>query len=205
LIERIAQPIILVLRAESNYAARASVAGWPETPLDQTNAEVAVDEVPVERRFAVLSEIMRAQHFAWREAVRQCCSDVDPTDVVDRMWLLTGRQTSKAYLKRLDCELPIAPQVARSIAWSSQCMGEDAVVEEHGDEVRVRHRDCPWFHWHKKLDLLAEDQPGCDRWFGTLVADINAEFGTELRVETLESLPEGGASCLRRLWVEDTP
>ena len=171
----------------------------------QPNAEVAVNEVPVDKRFAVLSEIARAQHFAWREAVRQCCPEVDPTDVVDRMWRITGQQTARGYLKRIDPEQPLAPQVARSIAWSSQCMGEDAVVEEDGAEAYVRHLDCPWFHWHQKLDLLAEDRPGCDAWFGTVVDGVNEELGTNLRFETVETLPEGGASCLRRFWVEEAP
>jgi len=164
-----------------------------------------VNEVPVEKRFAVLCDIARAQHFAWREAVRQCCPDVDTSDVVGRMWRITGEQTARAYLKRIDPDQPLAPQVARSIAWSSQCMGEDAVVEEDGDEARVRHHDCPWFHWHQKLGLLAEDRPGCDAWFGTVVDDVNQQCGTNLRFETVETLPEGGAVCLRRFWVEETP
>ena len=40
---------------------------------------------------------------------------------VDRMWRITGEQTSRAYLKR---------------------MGEDAVVEEAGDEARVSSKPC---------------------------------------------------------------
>jgi len=164
-----------------------------------------VKDVSVEKRFAVLCEIARAQHFAWREAVRQSCPEADVTEVVDRMWRLTGEETSRAYLKRIDPTKPLAPQVANSIAWSSQCMGEEVVVEEDGNEASVRHEDCPWFHWHKRLDLLAEDRPGCDRWFGTVVEDINAKFGTNLRFETLEALPEGGSSCLRRFWVEEGP
>lgn len=164
-----------------------------------------MNEVPIEKRFAVLSEITRAQHFAWREAVRQQCPDVDIRGVVDRMWRITGEQTSRAYLKRLDPDRPLALQVANSIAWSSLCMGEDVIVEEQGDEARVRHRDCPWFHWHRKLGLLDEDQPGCDAWFGSVVDDINDKLGTKLRFETVESLPAGGSCCLRRFWVEKTP
>jgi hypothetical protein len=70
------------------------VAGWPEEFPGQPNAEIAVNEVPVEKRFA---------------------------DVVDRMWRITGEQTSRAYLKR---------------------MGEDAVGEEAGDEARVSSKPC---------------------------------------------------------------
>ena len=67
----------------------------------------------------------------------------------------------------------------------------------------VRHADCPWVHWHKRLDLLHEDRPGCDLWFQTAVDDINKALGTKLKVETKEALPDGDSCCLRRFWVED--
>jgi hypothetical protein len=162
-----------------------------------------------ERRFSTLCQIVRAQHFAWREAVRDLCPSVDPADLVARMWQVTGRQTARAYLKRVDPSAPLAPQIANAIVWSSESMGEDAVVEipetepSRTDEAFVRHRDCPWFHWHRRLNLLDEDRPGCDTWFQTVVEDVNRELGTKLRVETLETLPEGGSCCLRRFWVED--
>ena len=160
-------------------------------------------DLPFEKRFAILCEITRAQHFAWREAVAQLCPDVDPARVVDRMWELTGEQTARAYLKRVDPQRPLAPQIAASVVWSSQCMGEDASVREgQGDEAFVEHRDCPWLHWHRRLDLLAEDRPGCDAWFRSTVDTINQALGTRLRVETQETLPEGGAACRRRLWVD---
>jgi len=159
--------------------------------------------VPVEKRFAVLCEITRAQHFAWREAVSDACPGVLPTKVVLKMWEHTGRDTARAYLKRLDRSRPLAPQVAECIAWSSECMGETARVEPgKGDEAFVRHTGCPWLAWHQRLDLVAEDRPGCDAWFRSTVDEVNRALGTSLRTETLESLPEGAPSCLRRLWVE---
>ncbi len=161
-----------------------------------------MSEKTVAHRFEVLCQITRAQHFAWRAAVVELCPDVDPTAVVDKMWELTGQQTGASYARRIDESEPLAPQVAASIAWSSDCMGEDAVVEigASADEAFVRHSDCPWFHWHKKLDLLAEDRPGCDVWFQTTVARLNEELGTSLRVETLSTLPDGDDCCLRRFW-----
>ncbi len=39
---------------------------------------------PAETRLSVRCETVRAQHFAWREAVRQMCPDVDPAQVADR-------------------------------------------------------------------------------------------------------------------------
>jgi len=162
-------------------------------------------DIPVEKKFNILCEITRAQHFAWHEAVAQLCPDVDTAEVTDKMWEVTGHQTAKAYLRRLDPNKPLAPQVASSIVWSSQCMGEDAALEitEGADEAFVRHSDCPWFHWHKRLDLLSEDRPGCDLWFSTAVSDINEALGTKLRMETQQALPDGDACCLRRFWVEE--
>ncbi len=158
---------------------------------------------PIDKRFAVLCEIVRAQHFAWRQAAAELCPEVDPAEVVHRMWDLTGRQTAAAYLRRLDPAEPLAPQVAESIAWSSRCMGEDALVEPgEGDEAYVRHRDCPWKRWHEKNGVLGECRPGCDSWFGATLATVNEKLGARLRFETLEALPEGGPSCLRRLWTE---
>jgi hypothetical protein len=170
--------------------------------LDLAGWEASMD-VPVEERFRVLCEITRAQHFAWREAALALAPHLDPHVLTRKMWEITGAQTAKAYLKRLDPAKPLASQVARSIAWSSACMGEDVSVQEgEGDEAFVRHHDCPWFHWHKRLDLLDEDRPGCDAWFGTVVARINEALGTNIRVETTCALPDGGTCCNRRIWVE---
>ncbi|MFH2002905.1 MAG: hypothetical protein ABIK28_24775 [Planctomycetota bacterium] len=160
-------------------------------------------DIPVEKRFKVLCEIVRAQHFAWREAALAMAPGMDPVALGNKMWEITGVQTGKAYAKRIDKAKPLAMQVADSIAWSSVCMGEDATVEAgEGDEAFVRHADCPWYHWHKRLDVLSEDQPGCDTWFFTAVKEINKRLGTKIRIETLHSLPNGDACCLRRVWVE---
>lgn len=160
-------------------------------------------DIPIEQRFKVLCEIVRAQHFAWREAALALAPDLDPEELGNKMWEITGVQTGRAYLKRLDPKKPLAHQVAQSIAWSSVCMGEDATVElGKGDEAFVRHSDCPWFRWHKRLDILNEDQPGCDTWFQTAVAEINKTLGTNIKIETKCSLPEGDDCCLRRIWVE---
>ncbi len=157
----------------------------------------------IKHHFDVLCQITRAQHFAWRQAVVDLAPGVDPTAVVDRMWELTGEQTGQTYARRIDTDRPLAKQIAASIVWSSECMGEAAHVEEGtGDEAFVVHNDCPWFHWHKKLGLLAEDRPGCDVWFRKTLERVNRELGTNLRCETLDSLPDGGECCRRRLWAE---
>lgn len=161
-------------------------------------------ETPAEKKFAILCKIARAQHFAWREAVRQLCPGIDPADVVQRMWEITGRETARAYAGRIDRSRPLAEQVAEHIAWSSRCMGEEVTVQrgETGDQAFVRHTHCPWFEQHRTRELLAEDRPACDQWFASTLAGLNDLLGADLRFETLEALPEGGDCCLRRLWVE---
>jgi hypothetical protein len=159
-------------------------------------------EIPIAKRFEVLCRIDRAQHFAWRDAVQELFPEVDPATVVHKMWEVSGRYTAAAYLKRLDPSRALPAQVARSVAWSSSCMGEDVEVIEDDAECRLVHHACPWVDWHREKDLLAEDRPGCDRWFATIVSEINAALDAELRFETLEALPDGDPRCLRRFWTE---
>lgn len=156
------------------------------------------------KKFEVLCEITRAQHFAWRKALVERCPGADVRSVVLEMWRQTGEQTARAYLKRLDATAPLAPQIAGSIVWSSRCMGEDAVLEAGvtPEEAYVRHQACPWQKWHDRNGLLAEDRPGCDEWFRATCETVSAATGRRVRFETLEALPDGGRSCLRRIWVE---
>ncbi|MEN8148201.1 MAG: hypothetical protein ABFS86_00150 [Planctomycetota bacterium] len=160
------------------------------------------EPIPVEKRFKVLVEINRASHFAWREAVQRLCPDVDPTEVVLEMWRITGEQTADAYLGRIDPAGDLANQFAASIVWSSQCMGEDALLAAGEGEWFVVHEACPWHRWHEKHGLLHEDRPGCDAWFTATVDRINQKLGTKLRFETLSALPDGDAACRRRIWVD---
>ena len=88
------------------------------------------NDVPIEKRFRILVEISRASHFAWREAALKVCPDVDPAELVNTMWEITGVQTAEAYVKHLDPSGDLVRQIAESIVWSSQCMGEDALLEQ---------------------------------------------------------------------------
>ncbi len=47
-------------------------------------------DVPVEKRFDVLCEITRAQHFAWRKATLALAPDLDPQELTLKMWRITG-------------------------------------------------------------------------------------------------------------------
>jgi len=164
-------------------------------------------ELPVDKKFRVLCDITRAQHFAWREAVKRDSGTDAAESAVLGMWRRVGEQTGASYAKRIDRSKSLSLQVAQSVEWSSQCMGETASaepVEGKKDEALLRHTGCPWHGWHEREGLLAEDQPGCDAWLQATVAAVNESLGTKLRCETLESLPAGGSCCLRRLWTEGT-
>lgn len=76
------------------------------------------------------------------------------------------------------------------------------VAGDEGDEAFVRHTDCPWFQWHTRLGLLAEDRPRRDAWFSSAIADINRSLGTNIRIETECALPDGGLCCRRRIWAD---
>lgn len=155
-----------------------------------------------EKRFELLANIMRASHFEWRRAVASLCPDLDPTEAVKRYWEEVGKDTAAYYLKKINPDKGIAEQLAALYVASSVAMGEDAsvVASSVPGESLARHEACPWFDWHKREGLLHEDQVGCDYWLRTVVDEINKALGTELRFETVESLPAGGSSCLRRFW-----
>jgi len=160
------------------------------------------EPIPIEKRFRVLVEITRASHFAWREAALRLCPDVDAQKLVNEMWRITGEQTALAYLGRLDPGEDLPRQVAASIVWSSQCMGEDAELSTGGKagEYCVTHTACPWHRWHEKHGVVHEDRPGCDAWFSAMIATINEQLGRNLRFETESALPDGDVRCRRRIW-----
>lgn len=157
-----------------------------------------------EKRFELLANIMRASHFEWRRAVASLCPDLDPTEAVKRYWEEVGKDTAAFYLKKIDSTKNVAEQLAALYVASSVAMGEDAAVVQSTvpGEGMARHEACPWFDWHKREGLLHEDQVGCDHWLHTVVSEINRALGTSLCFETVESLPAGGSSCLRRFWEE---
>ena len=166
--------------------------------------EVPFKEMGFDKKFNILSQINRLAHFEWRGAALALCPDLDSMKLVLKYWEIVGRDTGKAYLKHIDKDKPVAPQIARSFVWSSISMGEDAHMYE-GDNEReayMLHEGCPWVEFHKRYDALDEDRPGCDQWLQSLIDIINAKLGTKVRFETLESLPEGGSGCVRRVWEE---
>ncbi len=156
-------------------------------------------EYTLEQKFKALCQINRAAHFEWRATVIEMFPEADSKETVLKYWEIIGQDTAKAYLKKIDKDKPVAPQIAQAIVDSSIAMGEKArvVPGENEDETYIEHLECPWFEWHKKFDALAEDQPGCDCWMATIVKDINEALGTKVKFETLGSLPNGDTSCKR--------
>ncbi|MEE9224074.1 MAG: hypothetical protein V3U51_04935 [Thermoplasmata archaeon] len=161
-------------------------------------------DIPLEKKFNMLSQIQRASHFEWLRAAKELCPDVSELDLVLKFWEIVGHDTAKNYLKHLDPEKPLPEQIAKNFVFSSQAMGEDAEFVEGKDEKEAfaQHVGCPWFEWHQRLDKLDQDQAGCDKWLETFVDDINKELGTNLKWETVKSIPKGDEVCLRRFWVE---
>jgi len=157
----------------------------------------------IEEKFKILCSITRAAHFEWREAFIRMNPDMNPTDAVMQYWKIVGHDTAKAFLKKIKPEEPVIPQLAQMIVDSSLAMGEDAQLDiRHNTEAHVKHNACPWFEWHKRKDALSEDRPGCDCWFQTIVQDVNESLSTQIKVETLSTLPDGDEHCIRRFTIE---
>jgi len=157
------------------------------------------------KKFEALAAIMRASHFEWRRAALALSPDVEPFELIKRYWEEVGKDTAKFYLKKIDPARDLGEQMAELFVSSSVVMGEDAeVLAKNADgQSQARHNDCPWYHWHKREDLLAEDQPGCDYFIQVVVDEINAALGRSLRFATDEALPAGGGCCWRRFWEEE--
>lgn len=151
-----------------------------------------------EQKFKTLCQITRASHFEWRDTFIKMFPNIDPKDAVMKYWEIVGHDTAKAYLKKVDKNKPIAPQIVEMMVNSSLAMGESATMtEDTNGEVRLVHTSCPWYDWHKKYNAIDEDQPGCDRWINTIVQDFNLELASNIKVKTIRSLPNGNENCTR--------
>ena len=163
------------------------------------------DDIPIGKKFNMLSQIQRASHFEWLEAAKHFAREgTTELELVKKFWEIVGRDTSDGYLRHIDPNEPLPRQIAESFVFSSQSMGEDAVLVEGADENEcfARHNGCPWFDWHKRLGKLDQDLPGCDAWLESFMDIINEKLGTNVQRATIKSLPDGDDICLRRFWVE---
>jgi len=158
-------------------------------------------------KFDTLCSIVRATWYEWRQAALEFAREgVKPLDLVLRAWEIVGHDTAKSYFPALDVSKPsFLEDIAKLIVMSSQSMGEDAKVVkgEKPNEVYVRWDSCPWPEFARRYGApMEEDLAGCDKWFQTVIDDINALFNTKVRLVTLKAIPKGDGICLRRLYME---
>lgn len=156
----------------------------------------------IEKKYKLLLNIHRAAHFEWIRAVEKLYPDGDSLKIVKIYWDEVAKDTAKAYLKALNREKPLAPQIAELIVKSSLAMGEQAkLMENEKGQAVVHHDGCPWWDWHKKKGMEDLDQPGCDYWFSKTVEYINEALGSSVEVKTECALPDG-SDCCRRVFYE---
>ena len=160
------------------------------------------------RKFEMLGNIERATWYEWRQAALEFAREgTKPLDIALRAWEIVGHDTAKSYFGMLDkTKDSYVEDIAKCIETSSIMMGEDAKVvkSENTEECFVRWDRCPWPEFARRYGApMEEDVLGCDKWFQTVIADINEVFNTRVRLETLKAIPRGDCQCLRRLWVEE--
>lgn len=158
-------------------------------------------------KFDTLCSIVRATWYEWRQtALEFARPGVKPLDLVLKAWEIVGHDTAKSYFPVLNKTSPtFLEDIAKLIVASSLAMGEDAKVvkSDKPNEVYVRWDVCPWPEFARRYGApMEEDVLGCDKWFITVIEDINALFNTKVRLETLKAIPRGDGMCLRRLWIE---
>jgi len=155
-------------------------------------------------KFNTLSNINRASWYEWRlAAIEYARPGVTPLDLVLRAWEISGHDTAKGYFNMLDkTSKNFLEDVAKCIVFSSTMMGENAEVVkgEKPNEVFVRWTRCPWPEFARRYEVsMEEDVLGCDKWFQTVIEDVNKFFNTKIKLETLKAIPRGHGMCVRRL------
>ena len=160
-------------------------------------------------KFEALQNINRATWYEWRQAAIECARpDITPLDLVLKAWEVVGHDTAKAYFGMLDVSKPsFLEDIARCIVMSSTMMGENAriVKSDNPNEVFVHWDRCPWPEFARRYEVpMEEDVLGCDKWFQTVIEDINQLFNTKVTLETLKAIPRGDGACVRRLAMEPT-
>ena len=144
--------------------------------------------------------IHRAAHFQWRRVAAALQPGVPPIDIVTRYWDEVGISTARAYRDGVAASADPAEALAAAIVESSTVMGETAAVVRLEDgAAAVRHTACPWLEAHRKRGLLSECRPGCDAWFNSTARTLTELTGIPLKVETLQTMPDGDNACVRRV------
>lgn len=155
-------------------------------------------------KFDALGNITRATWYEWREAALSFLpAGTNPTELVLKAWEVVGHDTAKAYFTALDKSKPtFLRDIAKCIVNSSTMMGETAKIVDGKtpDEVYIQWDRCPWPEFARRYGAsMEEDVLGCDKWFQTVIADVNELFNTKVKLETLNAIPRGEKVCVRRL------
>ena len=97
--------------------------------------------IPIEKKFHMLSQIQRMSHFEWlKTAMHFAKEGTTELDVVKKFWETVGHDTVPGYLKHIDPDKPLPRQIAENFVFSSQSMGEDAVLVEGKKGTRWQGR-----------------------------------------------------------------
>jgi hypothetical protein len=160
-------------------------------------------------KYEALQNINRATWYEWRAAAIECARpEFQPIDLVLKAWEVVGHDTAKAYFGMLDVsKSSFLEDIAKCIVQSSIMMGENAKIikSEKPNEVFVQWDRCPWPEFARRYDApMEEDVQGCDKWFQTVIKDINQLFNTKVKLETQKAIPRGDGVCIRRLSMEPT-
>jgi hypothetical protein len=155
-------------------------------------------------RFNANSNINRASWYEWRQAALEYARPgVTALDLVLRAWEISGHDTANSYFNMLDRNSKtFLEDVAKAIVFSSTMMGETArvVKGEKPNEVFVQWDRCPWPEFARRYNVpMEEDVLGCDKWFQTVIDDVNKFFNTKIKLETTKAIPRGHGICVRRL------
>ncbi|MCL5958842.1 MAG: L-2-amino-thiazoline-4-carboxylic acid hydrolase [Chloroflexi bacterium] len=118
---------------------------------------------------------------------------------IRRFWELTGEDTARMYIELGKLQPEDLSGLVRSVARSSEIMGEDAEARVEGDRAYLIHHHCPWPENYRRFSLPETCQGGCDTWFQTIAARLSPR----IRVKTTKAIPAGDDACVREFWIEE--
>ena len=155
----------------------------------------------------VSQAVIKSTFFEWRQTALELLGPgSDALDVVLKFWEVAGVDVAKNFFPMLNLlkgEEGLILNLGRALAGTGIANGAVARVEkgEGPLEALIRWERCPWPTFAKRYGAsMKEDLLGCDKFLQTIVAEVNAFLGTDLKIETQKAIPSGDGVCLRRLY-----